>query len=336
MTVTEEITPDDKENIDHICKDDGGGDWSTVNNKCKARKERTRFNTKMQPKLDIISEEVQEQQQSKIELVLRPQQLNVNSIENNNHNLMRALSDRNYQDIVRSPPDPHPRSSHCSFIDKLHQTLDKDLLRKPDRWNRGGCLEFECSGCTKYEESFRDFVENKFKRRNGLGPLGKKTLELIQNANEKNFGNRNNMYCLPLKETYVRASEVAVTLLPNVNLVIPSSSFAKHQEVLRVINPPPLNDDGCPPNGTMDINTPTDVCMNEINNSEAEKESLLMSSSFEEEPHVINTERVDRLSKMEKILKELSFKLEDLHDNLDSTQLNSSMYFSKVIEYLDD
>ena len=129
MTVTEEITPDDKENIDHLCKDDGGGDWCTVNNKCKARKERTRFNTKMQPKLDIISEEVQEQQQSKIELVLRPQQLNVNSIENNNHNLMRALSDRNYQDIVRSPPDPHPRSSHCSFIDKLHQTLDKVSTR---------------------------------------------------------------------------------------------------------------------------------------------------------------------------------------------------------------
>jgi len=336
MTVTEEITPDDRENIDHLCKDDGGGDWCTVNNKCKARKERTRFNTKMQPKLAIISEEVQDERQTKIELVLRPQQLNRNSIENNNHNLMRALSDRNYQDVVRSPPDPHPRSSHCSFIDKLHQTLDKDLLRKPDRWNRGDCHELECSGCKKYEESVRGFVENKFKRRIGLGPLDKKNLELIQNACEKDFRNRNNMYCLPLNETNVTASEVAVTLLPNVNLVIPSSSFAKHQEVLRVINRPPLNDDGCPPNVNMDMDTHTDVIRKENNNSEAEKESFLMSASFQEEPHVINTERVKRLSKMEKMLKEMSLKLEDLHDNLDSTQLNSSMYFSKVIEYLDD
>ena len=169
-----------------------------------------------------------------------------------------------------------------------------------------------------------------------MGPLNKNSLELLQNACEKNFRNRNNMYCLPLNETNVTASEVAVTLLPNVNLVIPSSSFAKHQEVLRVINPPPLNDDGCPPNVTMDMDTHTDVTLKENNNSEAERESLLMSASFQEEPHVINTERVERLSKIEKILKELSFKLEDLHDNLDSTQLNSSMYFSKVIEYLDD
>ena len=137
IKVTGEITPDDKENIviDHLCKDDGGGDWCTVNNKCKSRKERTRFNTKMQPKLDIISEEVQEQQQqNKIELVLRPQPLNRSRIENNNHNLMRALSDRNYQDSVRSHPDPHPRSSQCSFIDKLHQTLDK--VRQDSRQQR--------------------------------------------------------------------------------------------------------------------------------------------------------------------------------------------------------
>ena len=167
-----------------------------------------------------------------------------------------------------------------------------------------------------------------------MGPLDKRNLELLQNACEKDFRNRNNLYSLPLKETNVTASEVAVTLLPDVNLVIPSSSFANHQEVLRTINP--LNDERCAQNVTMD--THTDVTPKGNNSSEAEifRFSASASASFNVEPPVINTERVARLAKMEKILKEMSLKLDDLHDTLDSTQLNSSMYFSKVIEYLDD
>ena len=96
----------------------------------------------------------------------------------------------------------------------------------------------------------------------------------------------------------------------------------------------PLNEERCTQNVTMD--THTDVTPKENVNSEGEIFRFTASASSQEEPPKINTERVARLAKMEKILKEMSLKLGDLHDTLDSTQLNSSMYFSKVIEYLDE
>ena len=49
-----------------------------------------------------------------------------------------------------------------------------------------------------------------------------------------------------------------------------------------------------------------------------------------------NIERAEKFSKLERRLQELSLGLQNLHDDLESVQLNSNMYYSNVIEYLDN
>lgn len=154
-----EITQENKENV-HQFKD-GGDDWCTV--KKSKSKRRARFKQKMESALEPIienvsedelyfssssEEEVQQQQQKTIELVLRPQKFNNsnNRNEENNNKLKLALGDvfftrnqRNNKEIVRSPPESHPRSSQCSIIDKLHQTLDKVSTRYSSASLSTGC-----------------------------------------------------------------------------------------------------------------------------------------------------------------------------------------------------
>ena len=72
----------------------------------------------------------------------------------------------------------------------------------------------------------------------------------------------------------------------------------------------------------------TDVALSEDNRED--------SAGLERRENIANMERAEKFSKLERRLQELSLGLQNLHDDLESVQLNSNMYYSNVIEYLDD
>jgi len=343
-----EITPEDIENNQiHHCKDDFD-DWCTVKNKSKSKR-RARFRKKMESALEPImenvsddetyfssssEEEVQQQPQQKpIELVLKPQTFNSNRNEdNNNKKLMRALGDvftnrnnLNNMETVRSPPEAEPPSQR-SIIDKLHQTLDKDLIRgHHNQWNRGGdCHDIECSMCRKYQKDVSGFVDY-FKRRNGIvkPTLSEHDLNLLKHANQAYLKYKKPLYLLSPKESCVKAPEEEVTpLLPGVNLVTPKPSLSSHPTVQP-------NDEGCAPNVTRE--TKKNVAPNENNNSEAE-ESLLLDSASANYELPINTEREEKFSRLEKRLQEVILSSQNMNDTFDSANLDYNMFYSKLVE----
>ena len=156
--------------------------------------------------------------------------------------------------------------------------------------------------------------------------VDEKDLELLQHANDSYFKYKKPLYLLPPKKTGVKALEDKVTpLLPNVNLVIPNSSSSVHPTVQS-------KDERSTPNVTRE--TKKNVTPDESNNSEKEKGSSTDSARANFEPQ-IDREKVEKISKLEKRSKELSMRLQNVNDNLDSALLNSKMYSSKLFEFLD-
>ena len=209
----------------------------------------------------------------------------------------------------------------------LKYALFQELIRKERRWNRGDCHDIECSECKKYQMTVSGFV-NYFERRHGIVSftVEEKDLELLQHANDSYFKYKKPQYILPPKKTGVKALEDKVTpLLPNVNLVIPTSSSSIHPTVQS-------KDERFAPNVSRE--TKKNVTLNENNNSEEEKSSSTDSATTNYEL-IIDMEKVDKISKLEKRSKELSMRLQNVNDNLDSALLNSRMYSSKLFEFLD-
>ena len=161
--------------------------------------------------------------------------------------------------------------------------------------------------------------------------LHKHNLELIRQANETYFKYKRPLYLLSPGQTEAAPSGGEVTpLLPNVNLVIPSSSLSNPQKIHTVQQSSLLKVEKCSPNVATE--TISNVTLNENNNSEAEGGPVSDLASANCETRI----NADRLSNLEKRFQEVGLRLQNLYDNLEAVELNSNMYFSKVIEYLDD
>ena len=214
------------------------------------------------------------------------------------------------------------------------------LRRDSDhQWNRGDFHDHNldnCSLCKKYHKTVKSFTEN-FKLRNKifkpLEPLKEQDAELINYANKEFFKWRNILYYSPdlsRKKFCGKSPDNKVTLLHNSNLVIPKSSSSDLQQVPFFGKLKAAGDDR---NAKKIVVTETETGDTDVALSEDNRED---SAGLERRENIANMERAEKFSKLERRLQELSLGLQNLHDDLESVQLNSNMYYSNVIEYLDD
>ena len=189
--------------------------------------------------------------------------------------------------------------------------------------------------CKKYHKTVKSFTED-FKLRNKivkpLEPLNKHDGELINYANNEYFKWHKMLYFSPdlSREKFsAKSPETKVNLIPNVNLVIPTSSPPDLQQIPSFEKPIVTEDERSVQKAvTRTENGVTDVALSEDNRED--------SAGSARRENIVNIERAEKFSKLENRLQELSLRLQNLHDDLDSVQLNSNMYYSNVIEYLDN
>ena len=213
------------------------------------------------------------------------------------------------------------------------------LRRDSDHhWSRGDCQDLnsnECLPCKKYHKTVKSFTED-FKLRNKivkpLEPLNKHDGELINYANNEYFKWHKMLYFSPdlsRKKFSAKSPETKVNLIPNVNLVIPTSSPPDLQHIPSFEKPFVTEDERSVQKAvTGTENGVTDVALSEDNRED--------SAGSARRENIVIIERAEKFSKLENRLQELSLRLQNLHDDLDSVQLNSNMYYSNVIEYLDN